>query len=98
MNSQTDKILELEKIARELEPTPELRKAAREGVVNYTENFIENIETIPAFVSERDSSRVLGNLNVSENPKPLNEVLETLKNGLDVSGLNPASGGHLGYM
>lgn len=98
MNSQTDKILELEKIARELEPTPELRKAAREGVVNYTENFIENIETIPAFVSERDSSRVLGNLNVSENPKPLNEVLETLKNGLDVSGLNPASGGHLGYI
>lgn len=92
------KIQELEKIARKLEPTPELRKAAREGVINYTENFIENIETIPAFVEERKSSEVLANLSVSETPASLNEVIDTLKTGLDVSGLNPASGGHLGYI
>src|ERR1700679_444598 len=100
MNASPDisKILELEKIAKELEPSPELRKAARDRVVNYTENFIENIETIPAFVTERESSNVLENLSVNESPKPLNEVLEILQKGLDVSGLNPASGGHLGYI
>lgn len=92
------KIQELERIARNLEPSPELRKAARDGVINYTESFIDNIETIPAFITERDSSEVMGNLSVSENPKPLNEVLQTLQTGLDVSGLNPASGGHLGYI
>ncbi len=98
MKSETEKILELEKISRELEPAPEFRKAARDGVVNYTENFIDNIETTPAFVSERESSNLLENLLVSENPKPLKEVLDTLKRGLDISGLNPASGGHLGYI
>lgn len=98
MKLETDKILELEKIARELEPSPELRKEARDSVVEYTENFIDNIETIPAFVTERESSNILEHLSVSENPKPLKEILETLKTGLDVSGLNPASGGHLGYI
>ncbi|HTB32175.1 MAG TPA: amino acid decarboxylase, partial [Bacteroidia bacterium] len=98
LESEIDKILALEKVARELEPSPEIRRAARDGVIHYTENFIDNIETIPAFVTERDSSKVLENLSVSENPKPLNEVLETLKTGLDISGLNPASGGHLGYI
>lgn len=92
------KIQELEKIGRELEPTPELRKAARDGVVNYTEDFIENIYSIPAYTTERESSKVLSNFNVKETPQPLNEVLETLKKGLDISGLNPASGGHLGYI
>lgn len=95
---EIEKILALEKTARELEPAPELRKEARDGVVNYTENFIDTIESIPAFVSERESSRVLGNLHISENSKPINEVLETLGKGLDISGLNPASGGHLGYI
>jgi aromatic-L-amino-acid/L-tryptophan decarboxylase len=100
MNSSPDikDILELERIGRELEPSPELRKAARDGVVNYTENFIDNIETIPAFINELNSSKVLSNSHVSENARPLNEVLETLKKGLDISGLNPASGGHLGYI
>jgi len=100
MNPEPDikKIEELEKLSRELEPSPELRKAARDGVISYTENFINNIESIPAFVNERDSSKVLSDSNVCENPRPLNEVLETLKKGLDISGLNPASGGHLGYI
>jgi len=100
MDSSPDvqKILELEKIGRELEPSPELRKAARDGVVTYTENFIDNIETIPAFINERDSSKVLSDAAVSENPKPLQDVLNTLEKGLDISGLNPASGGHLGYI
>lgn len=100
MDSSPDtlRILELEKIGRELEPLPELRKAARDGVVNYTEHFIDNIETIPAYVNERESSKALSHFSVSENPKPLKDVLSTLEKGLDVSGLNPASGGHLGYI
>lgn len=98
MNSEIEKILSFEKTARELEPSRELRKVARDGVIDYTENFIDTIETIPAFVSERISSNILEHLSVSENPKPLDEVLKTLKTGLDVSGLNPASGGHLGYI
>jgi aromatic-L-amino-acid decarboxylase len=100
MDSSPDieKIQELEKIGRELEPSPELRKAARDGIVNYTENFIDKIESIPAFINERDSSKILSHLSLCENPKPFNEVLQTLEKGLDISGLNPASGGHLGYI
>lgn len=91
-------IIKLEETSRLLEPTITQRKEVRDGVINYTENFINTIESIPAFVAERDSSKILGNLAVSESPTPLNEVLETLKSGLDISGLNPASGGHLGYI
>ena len=89
---------ELEREARKLEPTVEERKTVREGVVNYTERFINDIETIPAFEGERKASEVFLNSPVSEEPMAMPQVLNMLEKGLDEPGLNPASGGHLGYI
>jgi len=92
------KIEELEKLARELEPSPVQRKVARDGVVDYTENFINHIETDPAYNNSRKESEVFLYSPISEQGEPLDGVLSSLKKGLDLPALNPASGGHLGYI
>lgn len=92
------KIQELEKLSRLLEPNPKQRQSVRDGIVNYTENFIDTIETSPAFNISRKESEVFLHTAITEEDTPLNEVLSQLKTGLDVPSLNPASGGHLGYI
>ena len=98
MPISTEEILKLEKIARQLEPDPKQRQAVREGIVNYTEKFIDDIESIPAFTEGRKASEVFNHYPITEEGAPLNEVISILKTGLDVPALNPASGGHLGYI
>jgi len=98
MTIDTSEILKLEKLSRLLEPDHKQRQAVRDGVVNYTEDFINNIETSPAYNESRKASEVFLHSPIVEDAAPLNEVLSLLKTGLDSPSLNPASGGHLGYI
>jgi aromatic-L-amino-acid decarboxylase len=94
----TQEILELEKTSRLLEPDAKQRQIVRDRIVNYTEDFINNIETIPAFNEGRKASEVFLHGPITEEGASLSEVISTLKNGMDTPALNPASGGHLGYI
>jgi len=96
--SITAKIQELEKLSRELEPSPKQREAVREQVINYTESFIDTIETTPAFNEGRKASEVFLHSPIIEEPGTIQEVVSLLKTGMDQPALNPASGGHLGYI
>jgi aromatic-L-amino-acid decarboxylase len=100
MSDTTDlkKIEELEKISRLLEPDAKQRKMVRDSVVDYTEKFINDIETIPAFTEGRKASEVFLHSPISDTPTALPEILSMLEKGMDEPSLNPASGGHLGYI
>ena len=93
-----DKLLKLEKTSRLLEPTPEKRKAVRDKVVQYGEDFLNKIETSKAF--EANSDKGLGLLDHPIGGKPLSitQALNLVKKNVDFPALNPASGGHLGYI
>ncbi len=93
-----NKILELEKTSRLLEPDAQQRKTVRDSVVNYTEGFINDIETIPAYTEGRKASEVFLNSPITEEALALPEIISMLKTGMDEPALNPASGGHLGYI
>jgi glutamate/tyrosine decarboxylase-like PLP-dependent enzyme len=93
----TIKITELEKIARQLEPDADRRKKVREGVLAYTEQFLNNIISLPAW-SATETEKEFDKKGIIEEPIPINEVISLLETGLDKPGLNPASGGHLGYI
>lgn len=93
-----EKILELERQSVALEPAAEARAAAREAVVDYTEEFLSNIERINAFnVSEEKGKRLLGS-PISEHGSGIDEAISLLRENVDTPGLNPASGGHLAYI
>jgi glutamate/tyrosine decarboxylase-like PLP-dependent enzyme len=92
------KLKELEKISRQLEPTAGQRKAARNKVISYSEDFLKQIETLKAYEYTTDKGIALLDSPVSEKPVGIDEVLDLLKLNVDSQGLNPASGGHLGYI
>lgn len=93
-----EEILRLEKLARQLEPSPKQREAVRNEVINYTENFINTIETSPAYTEGRKASEVFLHSPIIEEPASIQEAVSLLKTGMDLPALNPASGGHLGYI
>lgn len=92
------RILALEKLAQELEPTPRQRKSARDRVIRYTEKFLNEIENRKAYqVSDTKGAGLLKS-PISEKPLGMDKALRLVRDEVDKPGLNPASGGHLGYI
>lgn len=92
------RILELERVARLLEPSASQRKSVRDRVIRYTEAFLNEIESRKAYqVSKTNGAGILKS-PVSERPLDSETVLALVRDHIDQPGLNPASGGHLGYI
>ena len=63
-----EKLRELEKISRELEPTAGQRKSVRNKAVSYGEDFLNRIEDIKAYDSDSIQGAGILNSPISENP------------------------------
>lgn len=98
MNNIIDEITELEKTSRQLEPSVEERKKTRDKVIDYTEDFINNIYNINAFNLTDNTGKGLLDAPISEEPIDIDKAIELFKDNVDFPNLNPASGGHLGYI
>lgn len=93
-----EELFNFEKSFKNLEPQSTERIEAIELIKNYTEKFLNNIETLPAFVlnvSEKGS--FIQDVNFT-NKHTLEEILKNVREYIDTPGINPASGGHLGYI
>ena len=93
-----ERIHQLEKLARELEPSRTQRKDWLDKVIKYGNDFIDHIYEIPAYVSTEDEGIGLLESPISEDGMDMETLLRILKHNVDRPGLNPASGGHLGYI
>lgn len=91
-------LLALEKISRSLEPNALEREAVRDRVVDYAENFLDNIDEIKAYELFDGNEKGLLNAPISENGIDISSAIDLLRKEVDTPGLNPASGGHLGYI
>lgn len=95
-----DKIKAYEEQAQAIEPNAEQRRALRDAIVNYTEQFLENIhdlEKIPAF-RVNDTGVDLTKQPIADEPIDLEKAIGLVAKNVDNEGLNPASGGHFGYI
>jgi aromatic-L-amino-acid/L-tryptophan decarboxylase len=92
------RIKELEKLALQLEPGKAQRKSVRRKVIGYTEDFLENIDELKAFVVSKHKGAKIRKSPVSEKPISTEAALSLIADNVDTPGLNPASGGHLGYI
>ncbi len=92
------KIRQLEKESRKLEPSPKERENIREKVIAYTENFLENIYKTKAFNISRNKGAGIYSSPISDKPINIDKALKLIKKNVDTPNLNPASGGHLGYI
>ena len=92
------RLKELEKTSRLLEPDAGERKAVRKKVISYTEDFLKNIEKIKAYNITPDKGIALLDSPIEEKGRGIDELISLIKENVDTPGLNPASGGHLGYI
>jgi len=95
-----DKLLALEKEANLLEPNAKKREAIREQVLGYTETFLESVNDLEKSPTWQVRDKGIGILDqpISDDPIELEKAIELVKQNVDNTGLNPASGGHLGYI
>lgn len=91
-------IEQLEARARLLEPEPDRRAEWLQTVEKYAEDFLQRIERLPAYNHRPDRGRGLLEVPIGEQAIPLDALLAILKKEVDSTGINPASGGHLGYI
>lgn len=94
------KLKKLEEEGKKLEPSPEEREKIREKVITYTEGFINDLpdlDKMPTYqLSEGKGSEIL-EYPIGK-PYKLEKLIGLVKDNVDSEGLNPASGGHLGYI
>ncbi len=93
-----EKLKQLESISRLLEPSKTDRDIFIKKTVQYSENFLDSIANIPTYNFPKDDINKIFDLPISSTPINYDEVLSFLKNNVDTPGINPASGGHLGYI
>lgn len=91
-------IKKYEKLSFPIHPGSDERKQILEKVINYSENFLNEIEHLPAFVFTDDKGLKLYDSPIQGEGTSIDELLSILKANVDTPGLNPASGGHLGYI
>ncbi len=94
----TENIKRLHASQHLLEPGASERRMMLEAVTQYTEQFLNTLDTLPAYRPSGTNGSGLYDSPIAETPIGMEEALNLLRNQVDTPGLNPASGGHLGYI
>lgn len=92
------KLKELELISSKLEPIIEDRDHWNKAVQSYADDFLDNFNQNNAFVVSEDLGKKILDFPIEEEGKPIEDILGCLKENVDTPNLNPASGGHFGYI
>ena len=94
----TNKIRKLQNLSSLLEPDKEKRFELLTNVMKYSDDFLQNVSTLPAYQITEDKGIGIYDSPIQDESIPVEELLQILKINVDTPGLNPASGGHLGYI
>lgn len=94
----TERIEALAAASRALDPGPAGRKHLRRDVIGYSEDFLKALSTAKAYVDAPGADAGLEEFAVAESSRPAEDVLAAIAKFVDGPALNPASGGHLGYI
>ncbi|MEM7332003.1 MAG: aminotransferase class V-fold PLP-dependent enzyme [Chloroflexota bacterium] len=94
----TQKIKQLESVARQLEPSQSERHHLLTNVTAYAESFIQNLGEAPAFVTGTDNGLSLLDSPIEENGISIEAALTLLKENVDCPNLSPGSPRMFGYI
>ena len=98
MSDLLKQIYDKEAIARRLETDSRTRNGWMEKVEDYTNWFIATMPGRKAFEGDPSPAFELESTAKIGEPKSIDEVLKIIARSIDGPGINPASGGHLGYI
>ena len=90
------KIETLERQSTALDPGKEKRKELMALAQNYSEEFLARIED--RAYNANDTSKTIGDYPIEETGESPDRLLRIFEEAVEKPGINPASGGHLGYI
>ncbi len=96
--SMIEKIKEQEKLSLLLDPPQDQREAWNQEVLSHTAQFLNSLDHVNAYYQNEDKGAGILNYDLNDEPSPLSELLQGLKSHIEEDGINPASGGHMGYI
>lgn len=85
-------------LSQQLDLPADKRQQLWQAVYDYAEQFLSQQDTIPAFVAGQYDKAQFKDQVIPEEGQPIATLLALLQERVDTPGLNPASGGHLGYI
>ena len=91
-------ILELEKSVLNLDLKDNRRIDFNDKVVNYLNNFIDELGDKKGFESDFSSSELIFEHPFNANGYPIEEILNLFETAVNNNGIQPASGAHIGYI
>lgn len=86
----------LEKLSRSLNPDEERRSEIMNEVIRYSNEFLKELPHTAGYA--KGSFEKLSSMKIGEEAKSIHEIVDVLKTEVDVSGINSASGRHLGFI
>ena len=90
-----ERIQQLEKQSRVLEPDAGARAQMLKKVVRYTEAFLEALPRTPVYCASDDEGAGLLDSPIAEEPIDIDAALDLHRENVERPGINPASPGHL---
>ena len=88
----------LEDAARALEESPSQRRKLDREVSSFADKLLSELPDRPVWSSEGGAREELLARGIPEEPGRIEELLDLVEREIDGPGLQPASGGHLGYI
>ena len=92
-----NKIKQLQQVSAVLEPPANHREEMTKQAVAYAEAFLNRLPTLKTFERDRGGSDLLEQPFI-ETAGGFPDLLKTLETAVTSEGINPASGGHMGYI
>ena len=89
-------IRHLEDKARELDPQQEERSRILEQSIAYIDSFLQELSSKPGYGYGNFEN--LSSMNIGEEGKSIQSIIEVLKTEVDAIGISSASGRHLGFI
>jgi len=88
----------VEPASRALEDGPEARQELNERVLGFADRMLDGLAERPVWSSGPGAPAELHAQGIPEEPAELDAVMDLIEREVDGAGLQPASGGHLGYI
>lgn len=93
-----EKIKELEKQSKPLDPGMDKRNEWNAEVIDYANSFLNNLDTAKAFYHSDENGKDIYKFDIEEQATHLTSLLDCTRKNVDEIGINQPSGGHMGYI
>ncbi len=95
MQELIQKIEALEKVSEVLEPSEKERTEYHQQILEFANNFINTIDERNSF---KEIKHAIQGLEINENKNSLEKIIQLYNEKVIPNGINPAGGGHIGYI